>query len=777
MVRRSQIIHEYNFYTEALPITLMGILLNIAGRQIASFYGDPIFADMIGTAYTAILLGPWWGAAAAAATTMVNGTFSEIYFPFGVVNVAGGLIWGYLARAADLRNTVFTRSAGRLGNGLFWTIVLTLVGAAATGLASTGVKLVIFPPMGRPLVAGDVFLKTQAYLEHVLGTGNVPPVLTLAAGDLLRDLLDKAVVVPVAVLIVALSRVAPTLGESSRGADIWQRMRTDILSIFIFACFYSAFIVLAQMLRPTIAYPGAERAIAWLGNPGIVLVLYAPLILALLALVLGTFRASDGFARSVHRLRGFRAYVFGNIFAASDRGGSLLRSQGVQPLGAGVSLWSLRGVIDERFGVPLALVAIVAALVIYLIAARIAFPRLKRAIENTSIVHRWLEIGSAPGSARDVLALMRELFAGYFSRASSDFGKRSDILYTLGFVASRPSGRLEDLLFGRRDDLFFERIALVGLIEDPRSLTPAAGQELRGLVNDTGAQLVAILSTTPDVGDPAVAQCLRDIKQTGADVLLFSWTDISLAIGARALGAPPQAAVQQARVRFLQALNRGDIKMSEELSSRPVWLAGRALPSLKFIIDRLPKRSRVFDLGCGHGRHTFAALQAGHDIVAVDRKPTVCERLKADLATAGFDGARVSVIQGDFLAVSQTMIGRGDLVIVTGVLQHARDEQELAQRFDHLAGLAGQPSSLIYIEMLFDILFDGTPPSDGRIAIGQGDFEKLLRQSFPPLAWQIEQTRGAMRQRQLFDDGGRSFEPPARIIESTAVEYLLRRSD
>jgi SAM-dependent methyltransferase len=777
MIRRTKIIHEYNFYTEALPITLMGILLNVAGRQIAAVYNDPIFGDMVGTAFTAIVLGPWWAAAAAAATTVVNGTFSEIYFPFGVVNVAGGLVWGYLARAADLRSRVFTLQPGRLIEGLLWTIALWLAGAVATGLASTGVKLVIFPPMGRPLVLGDVFVATQAHLEALLGTGNVPPALALAAGDLLRDLLDKAVVVSVAVVLVAFSRVGPTLGEGSRGASAGQRMRTDILSIFIFACFYSAFILLAQMLRPTIKYPGAEQAIAWLSNPGIVLMLYAPLIAAGLALVLGTFRASDEFARGVHRLRELRRYVFRNIFAASHRGGALLRSLGVQPLGLGVSLWSLRGVFDARFGVPLALVAIVAALVIYLIAARIAFPRLRRAVADTSAVHRWLEIDSPPGAGRDLLLLVRDLFSDYFSRAGSELSRRSNLLYSLGFVASRPSGPLEDMLFGKRESLFFERVALLGLVEEPRALTPSLGRELEGLVTESGAQLAAILSTTPLVADPAIAQSLRQIKQKGADVLLLDWTDVSSAIAGRALGAPPQTAVQQARVRFLQALHPADTKVSAEFSSRPEWLAGRALPSLRFVIDRLPKRSRVFDLGCGYGRHTFAAVQAGHDVVAIDRKPTVCESLKSDLAALSVDSGRVSVMQGDFVHVSSDALGLADLVIVTGVLQHARDEPELRQRLGHLAALAGHPTSLIYVEMLFDILFDGAPPGDGRIDISQGDFETILRECFPASAWRIEQTRGALRQRQSFDAGGRSFEPPARTIESTAVEYLLQRSD
>jgi predicted membrane protein len=42
----------------------------VAGGQVALYFRiKEIFIDMIGTAFTAIMLGPWWAAATAAATT------------------------------------------------------------------------------------------------------------------------------------------------------------------------------------------------------------------------------------------------------------------------------------------------------------------------------------------------------------------------------------------------------------------------------------------------------------------------------------------------------------------------------------------------------------------------------------------------------------------------------------------------------------------------------------------------------------------------------------
>ncbi len=116
-------------------------------------------------------------------------------------------------------------------------------------------------------------------------------------------------------------------------------------------------------------------------------------------------------------------------------------------------------------------------------------------------------------------------------------------------------------------------------------------------------------------------------------------------------------------------------------------------------------------------------------------------------------------------------------MICTGVLQHARDIGDLTNLLVHLSTLAGQPAAQIYIEMLFEMLFDGRPPLDGRIQITCAEFEDLLRGVFPTASWAVQRTHGPMRQKQTFAQGGRSFEPPAATIESTAAEYLIRRLD
>ena len=79
--------------------------------------------------------------------------------------------------------------------------------------------------------------------------------------------------------------------------------------------------------------------------------------------------------------------------------------------------------------------------------------------------------------------------------------------------------------------------------------------------------------------------------------------------------------------------------------------------------------------------------------------------------------------------------------------------------------------------MLFDMRFDRRKPRDGRLQIGQADFERALASAFPDTSWTIERTYGPVRQKQRFDQRSRSFEAPAKTIESTAVEYLITRTD
>jgi hypothetical protein len=112
--------------------------------------------------------------------------------------------------------------------------------------------------------------------------------------------------------------------------------------------------------------------------------------------------------------------------------------------------------------------------------------------------------------------------------------------------------------------------------------------------------------------------------------------------------------------------------------------------------------------------------------------------------------------------------------VATGILQHACDVADLSRRLEYTRQIADQPAAVIYIEMLFDMLFDGVP-AEGRVAITPSEFETLLLQIFPGGGWDIEEMSGPQRQLQVFDQGDRSFHAPAKRIESITAEYAIRR--
>ena len=90
------------------PLLMMACLsLNLIGREFVDFFNLPIYLDMTGTAIVAIALGPWRGAAVGAATNVLGAIGSGlISIPFGLVNMAGALVWGYGVRNFGMGRTL-----------------------------------------------------------------------------------------------------------------------------------------------------------------------------------------------------------------------------------------------------------------------------------------------------------------------------------------------------------------------------------------------------------------------------------------------------------------------------------------------------------------------------------------------------------------------------------------------------------------------------------------------------------------------------------------------
>ncbi|MEI2712574.1 MAG: ECF transporter S component [Nocardioides sp.] len=91
----------------ACAIALVCVLANLPGRVIIDFLSLPLYLDMIGTAFAAIALGPWWGAGVGLTTNLLGAAITgPVSIPFALVNVAGALAWGYGVRRWRLGRSI-----------------------------------------------------------------------------------------------------------------------------------------------------------------------------------------------------------------------------------------------------------------------------------------------------------------------------------------------------------------------------------------------------------------------------------------------------------------------------------------------------------------------------------------------------------------------------------------------------------------------------------------------------------------------------------------------
>lgn len=83
----------------AASFVVAGIALNVIAGRLAALTGLPgIYLDLSGTLLTALILGPWWAATTGLLSNLVTGLIAgPVSIPFGIVNMAFGLVVGFLA--------------------------------------------------------------------------------------------------------------------------------------------------------------------------------------------------------------------------------------------------------------------------------------------------------------------------------------------------------------------------------------------------------------------------------------------------------------------------------------------------------------------------------------------------------------------------------------------------------------------------------------------------------------------------------------------------------
>ena len=124
-----------------LMLFLACIGLNVLGFTLVAWLGLPLYFDMVGTAITAIVLGPWAGVAVGLSTNAIGLAITDSSsIAFSLVNIAGALVWGYGARRLRLCQTLprylLLNVLVALGCSLVASALLVLMFNGGTGHAS-----------------------------------------------------------------------------------------------------------------------------------------------------------------------------------------------------------------------------------------------------------------------------------------------------------------------------------------------------------------------------------------------------------------------------------------------------------------------------------------------------------------------------------------------------------------------------------------------------------------------------------------------------------------
>lgn len=170
---------------EVTVIVAAGNLLNYLGLVLSLRLESILYLDMTGTALAAFLLGPWWGAfVALLSSSLVNWLlFPEpgadvLIFPWSLVNMTGGLFWGFMARRAAFRKylrsgrtSAFSHIWYLLTFGVLGAFIMSVPGTFVQAALSGQTVFALKPEVAQmlELIVAAKQAAVQNYLNALLG--------------------------------------------------------------------------------------------------------------------------------------------------------------------------------------------------------------------------------------------------------------------------------------------------------------------------------------------------------------------------------------------------------------------------------------------------------------------------------------------------------------------------------------------------------------------------------------------------------------------------------
>ena len=107
-------------------ITVISILINISGRYLTDTFSLPLWADSLGTLFSAYFLGPVSGAVVGAASDVIIGMGNIETLYYAIVAIGIGISAGYAARKG-IFDSFFTSVSYASLLAIFAIIISTIV--------------------------------------------------------------------------------------------------------------------------------------------------------------------------------------------------------------------------------------------------------------------------------------------------------------------------------------------------------------------------------------------------------------------------------------------------------------------------------------------------------------------------------------------------------------------------------------------------------------------------------------------------------------------------
>ena len=169
----------------SIALITVGIVLNLMGRSITSFYEVPFFMDSYGTFLVAILLGPLGGAVTGLLSNVLLGFLITSKWLYGLVNAGGGLVVGSFLYHKERVNS-FTV----IGTSVFTALVMATL--------STPLNLIFHGGMSGN-IWGDALVELMSKYVGVRW-------LCSLSGELIVDLPDKSLCLILLMTLIYLMR-------------------------------------------------------------------------------------------------------------------------------------------------------------------------------------------------------------------------------------------------------------------------------------------------------------------------------------------------------------------------------------------------------------------------------------------------------------------------------------------------------------------------------------------------------------------------------------------